>query len=141
MKLEVAAPGGDEAMLVATGEGEVKFVHHITLIKANEAEFSLLGVRGLGHLTTFEAIEDTTIEGTFELPNRRTGPPPTGEELFTATSAEELKSLRATGGEIGTLFLWDVGQECPVLATLQSTDSVTSIVISISRQYKLNNYD
>ena len=110
-------------MLVATGEGEVKFVHHITLIKANEAEFSLLGVRGLGRLlTTFEAIEDTTIEGTFELPNRRTGPPPTGEELFTATSAEELKSLRATGGEIeGTLFLWDVGQECPVLATLQSS--------------------
>ena len=102
MKLEVAAAGGDPVMLVATKEGEVKFVHNITLAKTQE-DFVLVGVTGMGHLATFLAIADDSIKGTFSPPNRRVGQVPGVEDIFGATSLATFKALRASNGEGGEL--------------------------------------
>ena len=94
MKLEVAASGGDATMLVALNEGEVKFVHNITLAKTQEG-FVLVGVTGLGHLGTFLTITDDAIEGTFTPTTCRVGKAPGVDELFGATSSATLAtSLR-----------------------------------------------
>ena len=44
MQLEVAATGGDAAMMVAMNNGDIRFVHNIALAKT-EGEFTLVGAK------------------------------------------------------------------------------------------------
>jgi hypothetical protein len=93
-KLDVAATGGDAAMMVAMNNGEVKFVHDIALAKAG-GEFTLVGAIGLGHVATFVILSEESVMGTFTPASRRVGPAPSIDEFFQTTSDAAFKALKA----------------------------------------------
>lgn len=101
MQLEVAATGGDAAMMVAMNNGDIRFVHNIALAKT-EGEFTLVGAMGIGHVSTFAMLDEATMTGTFHPPTRRAGPAPSAKELFQATSAAAFNALKGGSSTSGS---------------------------------------
>ena len=101
MQLEVAATGGDAAMMVAMDNGDIRFVHNIALAKT-EGEFTLVGAMGIGHVSTFAMLDEATMTGTFHPPTRRAGPAPSAKELFQATSAAAFNALKGGSSTSGS---------------------------------------